>query len=267
VAERIEIDGLTFAYEDTGGSGPTALFLHGLGGSANAWLAQLEACRQRGWRGIAYDQRGAGRSDKPEGPYSVKLWAEDTERLLDALEIERAALVGHSVGCMVAEHAALRVGERAWALAVCGGALQWRPEAGPVFEERVKLALAGRMDAIAETVATTGLSERCRREDPRLLGLMREIIASNDPLAYALWSQATAIAHMTDLQDLPCPLLAFCGSEDPVAPPAVSEQIAAAAPRGRAAVVEGAAHWCLIEDPEGTTRTLFAFLDEHAPGS
>ena len=205
MAERIEIDGLTFAYEDTGGNGPTALFLHGLGGSANAWLAQLEACRQRGWRGIAYDQRGAGRSDKPEGPYSVELWAEDTERLLDALEIERAALVGHSVGCMVAEHAALRLGERAWALAVCGGALQWRPEAGPVFEERVKLAHAGRMDVIAETVATTGLSERCRREDPRLLGLMREIIASNDPQAYALWSQATAIAHMTDLQDSAVP--------------------------------------------------------------
>jgi pimeloyl-ACP methyl ester carboxylesterase len=267
MAERIEIDGLTFAFEDSGGSGPIVLFLHGLGGSANAWLAQLEACRQRGWRGIAYDQRGAGRSDKPEGPYSVELWAADTGRLLDALEIERAALVGHSVGCMVAEHAALRVGERAWALAVCGGALQWRPEAGPVFEERVKLAQAGRMDLIAETVATTGLSERCRREDPRLVGLMREIIASNDPRAYALWSQATAIAQMTDLQDLPCPLLAFCGSEDPVAPPAVSEQIAAAAPKGRAAVVEGAAHWCLIEDPEGTANALFAFLDEHAPGS
>jgi 3-oxoadipate enol-lactonase len=267
VAARIEIDGLTFAYEDTGGAGPTVLFLHGLGGSANAWLAQLEACRERGWRGIAYDQRGAGRSDKPEGPYSVELWAEDAERLLDALEIERAALVGHSVGCMVAEHAALRAGERVWALAVCGGALQWRPEAGPVFEERVKLARAGRMDEIAETVAATGLSERCRRDDPRLLGLMREIIASNDPQAYALWSQATAVAQMTNLPALPCPLLAFCGSEDPVVPPAVSEQIAAAAPRGRAATVEGAAHWCILEDPQATTKTLFGFLDEHAPTS
>jgi 3-oxoadipate enol-lactonase len=267
LAERIRIDDVTLAYEDTGGEGPCVLFLHGLGGSANAWLAQLEACRERGWRGIAYDQRGAGRSDKPEGPYSVELWAEDAERLLDALEIERAALVGHSVGCMVAEHAALRVGERAWALAVCGGALQWRPEASPVFEERVKLARAGRMDVIAETVAGTGLSERCRREDPRLLGLMREIIASNDPQAYALWSEATAVAQMTNLPALPCPLLAFCGSEDPVVPPAASEQIAAAAPRGRAAFVERAAHWCLIEQPEGTSKTLFAFLDQHEPAS
>jgi 3-oxoadipate enol-lactonase len=264
MAERIELDGVTFAYEDTGGEGPSVLFLHGLGGSANAWLAQMQACAERDWRGIALDQRGAGRSDRPPGPYSVDLWAEDALRLLDRLGIQDVALVGHSVGCMIAEHTALRLGERVWALAVCGGALQWRPEAAPVFEQRVKLARAGRMDEIAETVATTGLSERCRREDPRLVGLMREIIASNDPEAYALWSEATATARMTDLSRLPCPLLAFCGSEDPVVPPAASEMLAATAPDGRAAVVEGAAHWCLIEDPEGTTRTLFAFLGSAA---
>jgi 3-oxoadipate enol-lactonase len=265
MAQRIEIDGITLAFEDTGGSGPAVLFLHGLGGSANGWLAQLEACRERGWRGVAPDQRGAGRSDSPPGPYSVELWAGDAVRLLDALAIERAALVGHSVGCMIAEHTAVRLGERAWALAVCGGAMQWRPEAAPVFAERVKLARAGRMDEIAETVATTGLSQRCRDSDPRLLGLMREFIASNDPEAYALWSEATAEAQMTDPAALLCPLLAFCGSEDPVVPPAVSEALAAAAPDGRSAVVEGAAHWCMLEDPEGTSRTLFAFLDRLAP--
>jgi 3-oxoadipate enol-lactonase len=267
VALRIEIDGLTLAYEDTGNAGPCVLFLHGLGGSVNAWLAQLEACRGRGWRGVAYDQRGAGRSDKPQGPYSVELWAEDAVRVLDALGIERAALVGHSVGCMVAEHAAARLGERVWALAVCGGALRWRPEAGPVFEERVKLARAGRMNEIAATVATTGLSERCRQEDPRLLGLMREFIASNDPEAYALCSEATAAARMTDPSRLRCPFLAFCGSEDPVTPPAASEELAAAVPNGHSAVVAGAAHWCMLEDPDGTTTALFTFLDRHAPVS
>jgi 3-oxoadipate enol-lactonase len=265
LAERIEIEEVTFAYEDTGGDGPSVLFLHGLGGSANGWLAQLEACRERGWRGIAADQRGAGRSDSPAGPYSVELWAKDAERLLDALGIERAALVGHSVGCMIAEHVALRLGDRAWALALCGGAMEWRPEAGPVFEQRVKLARAGRMDEIAETVAMTGLSKRCRESDPRLLGLMREIIASNEPQAYARCAEATAEARMDDPSALHCPLLAFCGSEDPVTPPPVSEAMAAAAPQGHAAVIEGAAHWCMLEDPQGTTATLFAFLDKHPP--
>ena len=265
MTERIEIDGLTLAYEDTGGEGPVVLFLHGLGGSANAWLAQLEACRQRGWRGIACDQRGAGRSDKPPGPYSVEQWVLDACGLLDALRVERVAIIGHSVGSMISAHAAVRLGERPWALAVCGGALAWRPEAGPVFERRVELARAGRMDEIAAGVAITGLSARCRAEDPRLLGLMQELIASNDHLAYAECSAATAPAAMPDLSALRCPLLAFCGSEDPVTPPEAARLIAQASPEGRTGVVEGAAHWCAIEDPDATNAVLFGFLDELAP--
>ncbi len=261
MAQRIETNGITIAYEDTGGAGPAVVFAHGLGGSANAWLAQLEGCRERGWRGVAYDHRGAGRSEKPPGPYSVGTWVEDLVGVLDALEIEHAALVGHSVGCMVSERAALELGSRIGALAVCGGALAWRPEAAPVFEERVRQARAGRMDEIAEVVATTGLSERCRAEDPRLLGLMRELIVSNDPQAYAECSAATAVATMENPGQVACPVLAFCGSEDPVTPPAAAAAIAGAVGNGRTAVVDGAAHWCQIEDPEATNRVLFGFLE------
>jgi 3-oxoadipate enol-lactonase len=241
------------------------LFVHGLGGSANAWLAQLEACRGRGWRGLAHDQRGCGRSDKPEGPYSVEGWAADAVRLLDALGIERMALVGHSVGCMVAQRAAVALGERAWALALCGGALGWPAEARPAFEERVRLARSGRTDLIAEAVAATGLSERCRREDPRLLGLVRELIAANDPHGYAEAAAATARGQMSDLDAVRCPVLAFCGAADPVTPPAAAAAIAEAVPDGRTALVEGAAHWCMLEDPEATNRVLFGFLERHAP--
>jgi 3-oxoadipate enol-lactonase len=264
MAQRIEIEGVTFVYEDSDGDGPTVLFVHGLGGSANGWLAQLEACRLRGWRGVAFDQRGAGRTDKPPGPYSVELWAEDAGRLLDGLGIERTALVGHSVGCMTAELAALSLGDRVWALATCGGAPHWPEQALPVFEERARLARAGRMDEIAEAVAATGLSERCRREDPRLLGLMREAIASNDGEAYARWAEATARGRMKGLGRLGCPLLAVCGSEDAVTPVQASQAIAAEAADGRAGTIEGAAHWCMLEDPQGTNSALFDFLEEHA---
>lgn len=264
VAERIDI-GLEVAYEDTGGDGPAVLFVHGLGGSANGWLAQLEACRSRGWRGLAHDQRGCGRSEKPEGPYSVDAWAADAVRLLDALSVERVALVGHSVGCMVAQRAAAILGERAWALALCGGALSWPAEAGPVFEERARLARTGRTDLIAEAVAATGLSERCRREDPRLHGLMRELIAGNDPTGYAESAAATARGKMADLDSLRCPVLAFCGEVDPVTPPAAAEAIAEAVADGSTAVVVGAAHWCMLEDPDATNRVLFGFLEGRHP--
>lgn len=168
---------------------------------------------------------------------------------------------------MVAERAAAALGERVWALALCGGAISWPAEAAPVFAERARLARAERTDEIAEAVASTGLSERCRREDPRLLGLLREMIAANDGRAYAACAEATASARMDGLEKLACPVLAFCGELDPVTPVAAAAQIAAAAPRGQTATVEGAAHWCMVEAPEITNRVLFGFLEAHSPGT
>jgi 3-oxoadipate enol-lactonase len=168
---------------------------------------------------------------------------------------------------MVAEHAAHLLGGRAWALALCGGAAAWPEAAGAVFAERARLARAGRMDDVAEAVSAAGLSERCRREDPRLLGLMREAIASCDGESYARGAEATAAAAMRDPSALALPLLAFCGSEDPVTPPAAAEAIAAAAPQGRTEVVQGAAHWCMLEDPGTTSDVLFGFLEAVAPPS
>lgn len=267
MAERIEVhDGVTLAYEERGDAAgrDAVVFVHGLGGSLYSWWAQLAAFEARGHRTIAYDQRGAGLSSKPPGPYSVTLWAQDLERLLDALEIERAMLVGHSVGCMIAEQAAVHLAERVRGLALLGGALRWRPEAGAVFAERVRLARAGQMDEIAAAVAQTGLSERCRSENPALAGLFRALIAGNDPDSYAEWSAATSSAAMVDPERVACATLACCGELDPVTPPAFAEAIAAAVPHARAAVIDGVAHWCQLEAPSAVSDLLLGFADEIA---
>jgi 3-oxoadipate enol-lactonase len=266
MAERLELEDVVLAYEDRRGAdgAGTIVLVHGLGGSIHSWWAQLAACEERGHRCVAYDQRGAGLSTKPPGPYSVELWARDLVRLLDALAVERPLLVGHSVGCMVAEQACTRLGGRVAGLMTIGGALRWRDEAAPVFEERIRQARAGRMDEIATTVVGTGLSESRRESDPVLAGLFRELIASNDPHAYAECSAATAVARMVDTDRVACPVLACCGEHDPVAPPAFAEAIAAAVPDGRTAVVEGAAHWCQLEAPERVNEIMLAFTDELA---
>ena len=265
MAQRLDIGEVTLAFEDTGGDGPVVVFVHSLGGSVYQWWSQLAACRARGYRGIAYDQRGAGLSDKPTGPYSVEGWAGDVERVLEELGIQHAALVGHSVGCMVAEHAALRLGDRAWALALCGGALEWRPEAAAVFEQRAKLARSGKMDEIAATVATTGLSERAREENPVVVGLMLNLIAANEPDAYAACTDATRAGTMLEPERVRAPTLAFAGSEDPVTPPDFARAIAASVQQGESAEVEGAAHWCMLERPESVNEVLFGFLDRERP--
>jgi 3-oxoadipate enol-lactonase len=266
MAERLELEDLTIVYEERAGAGrgATVVLVHGLGGSLHSWWAQLAACQERGYRSIAYDQRGAGLSSKPPGPYSVEVWARDLLRLIDALEIDRPILVGHSVGCMICEQATVELRDRVAGLLVIGGALQWRPEAGPVFEERVRLAREGRMEEIAAAVTGTGLSDSRRREDPALAGLFRNLIAANDPRSYAEWSAATAPGRMVAPERVACPVLACCGEHDPVTPPAFARAIAEAVPNGRTAVVEGAAHWCHLEAPGAVNEIMLAFADEIA---
>ena len=163
LAERIEIDGVTFAYEDTGGEGPAVLFLHGLGGSANGWLAQLEAAASGAGAGSLPTSAAPGEATPRPAPTRWSRGRRTPSGCSTRSGIERAALVGHSVGCMIAARAALRLGERTWGLALCGGATHWPQEAGAVFAERARLARAGRTDEIAEAVAATGLSERVPR--------------------------------------------------------------------------------------------------------
>jgi pimeloyl-ACP methyl ester carboxylesterase len=265
VAERVEIADAVLAYEDSGGDGPAVVLVHGLGGSMFGWRAQVRALADAGYRAVAYDQRGAGLSTKAGG-YSIEGWAADAVALIEELGIDRVALVGHSMGCMVAEHAAHRLGERCRALALCGGRASWPEAASEVFAQRAELARSGRMDEVAEAVAAGALSERCRAERPVLHGLLVASIAAAEGDAYAECALATGRGSMRGPSGLDCPLLAMAGSEDAVTPPEAAEEMAAAAADGEAAVIDGAAHWAMLEAPEAVNGLLVPFLHRHRPG-
>jgi 3-oxoadipate enol-lactonase len=265
--DRIRVGEVELSYEDTGGDGPRVVFVHGLGGNLGVWSEQLAAASARGYRAIAYDQRGAGTSDKPPGPYSVEGWATDLRGVLDELGLEQVALVGNSVAGMVVENAAVTLGARVWALATIGSAIAWRPEAQDVFAERVEMARAGRMYEIAQAVAATGLSQGCREERPDVVERMVEMIRSNDARAYAEMCLGAAPAEMRDLEQIACPATAISGSEDPVTPPDAATRIAERIPRGEVATIDGAAHWCMLEAPDAVSEAVIGFLDRTAPRS
>ena len=263
--ERIGVGDVELAYE-RGGEGPPAVFVHGLGGRREVWAEQRAALEAEGFDAIAIDMRGHGESAKPPGPYSVEGWAADLVGLLDALELERVVLIGHSIGCTVVEHAALELGERCAAIAMLGGALAFSDEFKAGLAERARLARAGRMREIGEAVAGTGLTQRAHAERPELVERVVELISANDPEAYALSAEATAAAVMREPELIACPALAFAGAEDPVGPPRAQEEIAAAMPAGESATVAEGAHICMLEVGERTTTTLLDFLRARTTG-
>lgn len=113
--KTINVNGTTLAYHEAGSGSETVLLLHGGMVSHTEWKPQLEAFTAK-YHIIAPDLRGHGQSGKTGRPYTVVQLTTDVVGLLDSLEIERVAVVGHSLGGMVAQEMTLLHPERVSAL-------------------------------------------------------------------------------------------------------------------------------------------------------
>src|SRR5262245_50435340 len=90
-------DGVSIFYKDWG-KGQPIVFSHGWPLNGDAWDEQLAFFASRGYRAIAHDRRGHGRSSQPWDGHDMDHYADDLAALLDKLELQNAVLVGHSTG-------------------------------------------------------------------------------------------------------------------------------------------------------------------------
>lgn len=121
-------DGTTIYYKDWG-DGPVAVFCHGYPLSSDAWEDQMLFLSQRGYRVVAYDRRGFGRSSQPSGGYDYDTFADDLAVLIDTLDLKSVTLVGHSMGGgevarYIARHGESRLAKVAFVSAVTPFLLQ-----------------------------------------------------------------------------------------------------------------------------------------------
>jgi 3-oxoadipate enol-lactonase len=99
---RVKAGELTFNVVDSGAGEPALIFLHYWGGSARTWRAVISHLSGE-FRCVAYDQRGWGTSDAPQDGYSIRDLSDDTTRIIQALNIDRYVLIGHSMGGKVVQ--------------------------------------------------------------------------------------------------------------------------------------------------------------------
>ena len=93
--------GISVYYEWHGkDDGIPVVFIRGTGADSSRWMPQVNEYKDK-YRTLIFDNRGVGKSDSPEGPYSVTMMAEDTVALLDALEISTCHLSGLSLGAAI----------------------------------------------------------------------------------------------------------------------------------------------------------------------
>ncbi|MFX1428450.1 MAG: alpha/beta fold hydrolase [Promethearchaeota archaeon] len=100
------VNGINICYE-VFGDGDPVLLVHGFGAKKESWIAQTEPLAKH-FKVIRFDNRGAGKSDRPDGPYTMEIFANDINALLDFLEIQKTHIIGWSLGGMIVQNFILK---------------------------------------------------------------------------------------------------------------------------------------------------------------
>jgi 3-oxoadipate enol-lactonase len=256
-------DGCRIHYEVTGRkSAPPVLMIQGLGMDKHGWIMQRLAFSWR-YRVIAFDNRGAGRSDKPLGDYDLYQMAQDAVAVLDDVGIERAHVVGASMGGAIAQVLAVMFPDRVRSLTLACTACrnsQWRRDLLSGWADR---ALAEGVGAMAGTAARWVIGPRSFRRVVPVLGWLGPLGFGRSGEAFA--SQVAGILAADDsladqLGEITVPTLVIVGNQDILTPRGESEELADRIPTAELVVISGAAHGLMIEHATTFNRVLGDFL-------
>ena len=253
---------------DTRGEGEAIVFVHGLGGSMNAWTPLLPALTR--WRCVRPELPGAGRSHKAyaladstaqRGPLSAEVHADALLRVCDALGITQAHFVGHSFGTLIALHVAALAPARVRSLALFGALAE--PAAAQRENMRTRAAQAREQGLfeIAEGISQFALSPSTRETQPVTVAYVRESVAAQDAEGFARNCIALAEARSARLELIQCPTLIVNGDEDMVTPLSGARHLAERLSNARVEVLSRCGHWPMLERPGESQRALRDFLD------
>lgn len=257
-------DGNRLHYHESG-AGPAVVLIHGLADDHRLWRYQRPALQDR-FRTIGIDLRGHGRSSKPAGPYSVPMFAADVLALLDALEIERVALVGLSMGGGTSQTFALAYPDRVRSLALVSTSSEFVQATRDRFHARAEQAeREGMVSDVVAPMVERWFTPRFRAEHPDEVERTLATVRANDPFAFAASARANSERNWTDrLPEIKVPVLFIGGAEDPGDARRSAAIFERGLPNVETHILEDASHLLPVEKPEATNALLRRFLSDTA---
>ena len=262
----VKANGIELFYEITG-SGPPLTMIMGLGCSSRQWQWMVPLLAES-FKVITFDNRGVGRTSKPDMEYSTDLFAEDCAALLNALDIERTHIFGISVGGMIAQKCALNYPEMVDRL-VLGCTMPNFFHLPPAAEdsERMQSSQLLPPDESVDVMMRLFLSETFFNESPDHAAALKEIMLTEKMEqgedAFLLQLGA-AMGHDTleQVKDISAPTLIIAGDVDPMAPVANSRFLAEQIPDSTLIEFPGVRHAFWVERFEEASDHIKKFLTQ-----
>jgi pimeloyl-ACP methyl ester carboxylesterase len=276
----VENQGVSLYYE-THGAGEPLFLIMGLGGNVHFWDFQIPALAER-YRVVAFDNRGAGRSGKPAGPYTMQQLADDALVVMDAAGLGRAHVLGISMGGMIAQDLVLRHPERVASLVLAC------TFARPDESTRTMNLMASSQLGVPSTTAGSAAAmpaldpkqlfkfmmsliltpEFIQREKQWLRSLLEKAQAYGFSVEAFLGQVAAVMNHdaAERLKELRVPTLVITGSADVLVPPHHSDELARLIPGAELLRIEGGTHGFNVERKDEFNRAVLEFIARHPMG-
>ncbi len=259
------VSGLRMYYEWHGeATGAPLVLVMGLGGDTTAWGLQLPAFAPL-HRCLLFDNRGAGRSEAPDVPYTTAAMAGDLLGLLAALGVARAHVLGISLGGAIAQEAALAAPHRVASLQLHCTWAALDPYGRAVVEaQRVARQRLGR-EEFSRGLLPWFFTPACYARRPDFVELIVQRTLAHpypQPLHGYLRQAEAALGHDTRsrLAELRCPTLVTVGSEDILTPVRFARELAGLVPGARLAVIPEGGHAYFWETPQAFNAACLDFL-------
>ncbi|TFF87789.1 MAG: alpha/beta hydrolase [Promethearchaeota archaeon] len=261
----VESNGLKLYYEIRGEGDPLVMIM-GLSANIDWWTPEFLDALSKKFKVVIFDNRDAGRSDKSKEDYTLKILADDTVGLMDALDIKKTYLLGVSMGGMIAQEVALNYPERIKKLILCStncgnpkSKLPSQEVMGLLTQEREGITKEEIVEITIPLLFTESFIESNREEVEEAKENM--LIAPINPEAYQ--RQISAILKFNSgrrLKKLSVPTLVIHGKKDILVPPENAEILTKLIPESEMKLCDESAHAIFSHEPKIVTRAILDFL-------
>ncbi len=263
IAKNIQANGINVSYLEEGVSNAVPLiFIHGFPFNKEMWSAQLTALGSS-YRCIAYDVRGHGDSEAGAAQFSIPQFADDLFSFMDALKIDKAIIVGLSMGGYIALHAIEKSPARIVGLVLCDTQCAADTQEGRDKRKKtIAFIQKNGLEVYSEESLKNLFAPASFQSKKQEVLFIKNTILDTKPENICLTLQALADRKetCTILKQIEVPVLILVGKEDKITPPEAAEKMHREISGAEIGIVAGAGHLSNLENPDGFNERMKLFL-------